>query len=122
MTRHIDLAIHGVVGWAICGASVVIGRQLVSMDATLVIHAGVAPVAFGFLTWNYCRRHPHSRPGAIALTLLGIVVGLDALVVAPLFERSYAMFRSVFGTWIPFGSILASSYVVGRVMRLRRAA
>lgn len=122
MTKHVDLAIHGVIGWAICGASIGIGRRWVSMDATLVIHAVVAPLVFGFLTWNHLRRHPHSRRGAIALTMLGIVVGLDALVVAPFFERSYAMFRSVLGTWIPFGSILASSYIVGRLMRPRNAA
>jgi hypothetical protein len=121
MTRHVDLTIHGVIGWAICGASIGVGRQLTSMDATLVIHAAVAPFAFGFLTWDYFRRHPDSRPGTIALTMIGIVVGLDALVVAPFFERSYAMFRSVLGTWIPFGSILASSYVVGRVMAPRGA-
>lgn len=122
MTRRVDLAIRGVIGWAICGASIGVGRQLVSMDAALVIHAVVAPLAFGALTWSHVRRHPRSTPGAMALTMLGIVVGLDALVVAPFFERSYAMFRSVLGTWIPFGSILASSYIVGRLMRPRSAA
>lgn len=121
MTRHVNLVIHGVIGWAICGASVGIGRQLVSMDTTLVIHAVVAPLAFGLLTWNHVRRHRDSRPGATALTMLGIVVGLDALVVAPFFERSYAMFQSVLGTWIPFASILASSFFVGRVMTTRVA-
>jgi len=74
----------------------------------------VAPLAFGLLTWSYFRRYPTASASATALTLLGIVVGLDALVVAPLFERSYAMFHSVLGTWIPFASILASSYLVGR--------
>jgi len=121
MTKRVDLAIHGVIGWATCGASVGIGRQLVSMDATLVIHAVVAPLAFGFLTWNYARRHSNSRPGAIAWTMLGIVLGLDALVVAPFFEHSYEMVRSALGTWIPSGLILASSYIVGRLMRPRSA-
>jgi hypothetical protein len=38
---------------------------------------------------------------------------LDALVVAPLFERSYAMFRSVIGTWLPFVVIFAASWAAG---------
>jgi hypothetical protein len=36
-----------------------------------------------------------------------------ALVVAPLFERSFAMFASVLGTWIPFALIFLSTYLVG---------
>jgi hypothetical protein len=35
---------------------------------------------------------------------VGIVVALDAFIVAPLIERSYAMFTSPLGTWIPFAS------------------
>lgn len=122
MIRPVDLGIHGVIGWAICGATIGVGRQLVSMDTTLVIHALVAPLAFGLLTWNYFRRHPDSGAGAIALTMLGVVVGLDAPVVAPFIERSYAMFRSMLGTWIPFASILASSYIVGRAVASRSSA
>ncbi len=113
MSKHVGVVIRGVVGWAICGATIGVGRQVVSMDTTLLIHAVVAPLTFALLTWNYFRRFPESSAGGTALTMLGIVVGLDALVVAPLFERSYAMFRSVIGTWVPFASILVSSYLVG---------
>ena len=49
--------------------------------------------------------------------MLGIVVGLDALLVAPMFERSYAMFKSLLGTWIPFMLIFVSVYLMGRHMR-----
>ena len=41
--------------------------------------------------------------------MTGLIVALDALVVAPLFERSYAMFRSAIGTWIPFAAISAAA-------------
>jgi hypothetical protein len=34
--------------------------------------------------------------------------------VAPVFERSYAMFRSVRGTWLPFGLIFLVTWIVGR--------
>ena len=114
MSKQISVVIHGVVGWAICGATIGVGRQVISMEATLLIHAVVAPLAFGLLTWHHCKRFPASSAGRTALMMFGIVVGLDGLVVAPLFERSYAMFRSVIGTWVPFASILAATYLVGR--------
>ncbi len=121
MTRRAEIGIRGVIGWAICGTTIGVGRRLASMDVTLAIHALVAPLAFGLLTWHHFRRYPDSKPGATALTMLAIVVGLDGLVVAPFLERSYSMFRSVLGTWVPFGSILASSYVVGRASATRLA-
>jgi len=42
-----------------------------------------------------------------------IIIGLDAVVVAPIFERSYAMFRSFIGTWLPFAGIFAASLLAG---------
>ena len=42
--------------------------------------------------------------------MTGIVLALDAIVVAPLFERSFAMFRSVIGTWLPFAAIFFASW------------
>jgi hypothetical protein len=39
---------------------------------------------------------------------------MDAFVVAPLLERSYAMFASALGTWIPFALIFGSTYAVGQ--------
>ncbi len=120
MGKTVSVVIHGVVGWAICGATVAVGRLVVSMQTTLIVHAVVAPLAFGLLTWHHFSDSPGSSPRSVALSMAGIVVGLDALFVAPVLERSYEMFRSVLGTWIPFGSILAASYLAGRMSAGRR--
>ncbi len=120
MRNHTSLLVHALVGWAICGGTIGIGRQVASMDTTLLIHAVVAPLVFGLLTWHYSRRFPESSAASTSLAMVGIVVGLDALVVAPFVERSYAMFTSVIGTWLPFASIAAASYLVGRVAGSRR--
>jgi hypothetical protein len=48
-----------------------------------------------------------------AIAMTAIVVVLDLLVVAPIFERSYAMFRSAIGTWIPFAAIFLASLAAG---------
>ena len=108
------LILHALVGWAICGATIGVGRRVVSMEATLLIHAVVAPLVFGLLTWLFFRWFPASSALAVALTMVAVVVGLDALLVAPFLERSYAMFGSVLGTWVPFASIFGASYLVGR--------
>jgi len=34
-------------------------------------------------------------------------------VVATFIEKSYAMFASILGTWIPFALIFGSTYLVG---------
>ena len=47
--------------------------------------------------------------------------GWDALVVAPIFEGSYAMFASPLGTWIPFVLIFGATWATG-VLVDRRAA
>jgi hypothetical protein len=117
MRRPASLVIHALVGWAICGATVGIGRRLLPMTVTLVVHAVVAPLTFGVLAWDHVRRFPQSSPSATALTMVVLVIGLDALVVAPFLERSYDMFRSALGTWLPFGLIFVASYSAGRVTR-----
>ncbi len=119
MRRCVSLIGHGLLGWAICGATVVVGRQIFSMTLTLWIHALVAPTAFGWLSWHHVRKYPGASPVAMALTMVGLVVGMDALVVAPILERSYEMFRSVLGTWVPFALIFASTYCVTAAARSR---
>ena len=117
MGTHTSRAIHGLIGWAICGATVGIGREVMPMTATLIVHAIVAPLAFGLLTWHHVKRFPESSPLGTGLFMMALVVALDALVVAPLFEHSYEMFRSFLGTWLPFLLILAASYCAARIGR-----
>jgi hypothetical protein len=38
---------------------------------------------------------------------------LDAGIIAPLAEKSFVMFTSILGTWIPFGLIFLATYLVG---------
>jgi hypothetical protein len=113
MGRARALVGYGLAGWAICGGTVAVGRQLFSLETTLVVYAIVAPLLFGVLVRHYFSRFRPAGPLTTALALVGIVAGLDALVVAPVFEQSYAMFASPLGTWIPFASIAAVSFGVG---------
>ncbi len=104
-----------VVLWAACGAVIAIGRRLWSIDTTLRVHLAAAPVLAFLVAAVHTRLAPHFDPALRALALTGVVVGLDAFVVAPLFERSAAMFRSVIGTWLPFAAILAAGWTAGLI-------
>ena len=79
------------------------------MDAAVVIHILAAPLIGATVTlllWNH-PRHPGVL--ATAATLAGGAALLDAFLVAPFLERSFAMFGSPAGTWIPLGLIFAAS-------------
>lgn len=109
----------GIVGWAFCGALVGVGRQLFSMETTLLIHAIGAPLGFGLLALLYFKKFGFTGPLATTLSFLAVVVTLDVLVVAPIIEGSFAMFRSVLGTCLPFALIFGSVCAVGRLPQER---
>ena len=111
---------HGAVGWAYCGALIGVGRQVLSMHSTLILHAIGAPVGFAIISRFYYRRFAYTSPVQTAAAFLGVVVFLDLFLVAPMFEKSYAMFSSILGTWIPFALIFAATYLAGRFSRTSR--
>ena len=105
---------HGIVGWAYCGALIGVGRRLLSMHTTLILHALGAPVGFAFLSRFYYRKFAYTSPVQTAAAFLGVVVALDLFLVAPVFEKSFEMFSRILGTWIPFVLIFTATYLTGR--------
>jgi len=108
------IAVFGLIGWALCGSIVFVGRELVPIETALIIHAVGAPIIFGVLSWMYFSRFNYTSPLATAVIFTGIVVGMDVFLVALLIERSFEMFGSVLGTWLPWALIFASTWLVGR--------
>jgi hypothetical protein len=107
------LLIHGLIGWGLCGALIGIGRSVTSMDNTLVIHAIAVPIIFGVISWIYFSKFHYTTPLQTAFIFLGIIVLMDGGIIAPFAEKSFAMFSSLLGTWIPFALIFGSTYLVG---------
>jgi hypothetical protein len=98
-----------VVGWVACGLVFALGRAAFGVDAAVAIHLLAAPVIGAAVTlclWNHPR---HPGVAGTAATLAGSAALLDAIVVAPFLERSFAMFASPAGTWIPLALIFAAS-------------
>ena len=114
IARAVVVLAHAVLGWAYCGALIGVGRQFLPMPAVLVLHAIGAALGFALLSWVYHRHFGFTRPLVTAIVFLAVVMTLDVFLVAMLIERSFDMFRSLIGTWLPFGLIFAVTYGVGR--------
>ena len=99
--------------WAFCGALVGVGRQFLSMDATLIVHAIGAPVGAAFFSWTYFRNFGFTNPLETAAIFVAASLALDFFVVALLIEKSFDMFRSVLGVWIPQALIFTATYLTG---------
>lgn len=103
----------GALGWALCGAIMFIGMEVTSMQITLIAHAIGAPVIFTTISWIYYTRFGYTKPLTTAAVFLGIVIFLDIFPVATVINRSFEMFTSVLGTWIPWALIFLSTYLTG---------
>lgn len=106
----------GVAVWTFCGALVGVGRQFMSMDMTLIVHAVGAPVGAAIASWFYFRNFYFTRPLATAAIFVGLSLVLDVLIVALLIEKSFDMFSSILGVWLPQALIFSATYSTGRFM------
>lgn len=104
---------HAFVGWALCAATMGIGMAVTTLDSTLVVHAIGAPIFFTGVSLVYFRKFNYTTPLQTALWFLGFVVAMDLFLVAMLINRSFEMFTSLLGTWLPFALILVSTYLTG---------
>jgi hypothetical protein len=117
--RPFALLAHAFVSWALCAAAMMIPMALVSVEFALVFHAIAAPIIAGTVSWYYYRRFGGTTPLQTALVFLGLVVVVDFFLVALVIERSFEMFADPLGTWIPFASIFAVTYLMGRLVGRR---
>ncbi len=115
MTMRRAAAVVGfaLVGWALCAASIGVGFAVTTQTNALIVHAIVAPLVFAGLSWVYFTRFCYTTPLVTAALFLGIVAALDLLVVAAFILRSFAMFGSFLGTWLPFVLIFAATWTTG---------
>ncbi len=89
------------------------GREALGLETTLRIHAVAAPAFAALASFVYFRRFRGVTPLAAAGFFTAFIIALDAALVAPAFEKSFAMFSSVLGAWLPFLSIFAATYLMG---------
>ena len=107
------LSVHAFVIWLACGLTIALGRGAFGMETTLTIHAIVAPAAALIVSVVDFETFRLTTPLATAAFFTLFIVALDALLVAPVFEKSFAMFASPLGMWWPLASIFAATWLAG---------
>ncbi len=107
------LLAHAVVGWAACGT--VMGLSLASMSErrAIQVHALAVPPIFGSLSWVYFTWFSYTGPAVTAAAFVTVAIILDVVVVALLVQRSFEMFRSFAGVWLPMILIALVTLGVG---------
>ena len=110
------IAIHAVIGWALCAASMGIGLETTTEQNALIIHAIGAPIFFGIVSFNYFKKHGYTSPLKTAIIVVSFVIVVDFFLVAMVINKSFDMFLSPLGTWIPFALLFTSTYLTGTVI------
>jgi len=113
LKKAVIIFIIAITGWGLCGSIIGIGRNVTTMQNTLIMHAIGAPVIFAVLSWIYFRFFHFTSPLQTAVIFLALTVSMDFFVIAIFIEKSFAMFGSILGVWIPFALIFASTCLVG---------
>lgn len=114
--KVLNLLAYAFVGWALCAASMWISMAVNSIDNALIMHAITAPVFFTGVSLVYFNRSNYTTPLQTAVFFTTFVIGMDFFVVAVLINRSFEMFSSLLGTWIPFTLIFLSTYLTGQLV------
>ncbi len=104
---------YGLVGWALCGAVMGIARAVTTPARALVIHAVAAPLLIAAVSMVYFKSAHPFPPLKTAAIFTATVILADVLVVAMILLRSFEMFASPLGTWIPFGLMFLSTWTTG---------
>ena len=104
---------HAFVGWALCFATMGIGMAVTSLENALIIHAIGAPIYFFLVSLAYFRKFNYTTPLQTAAIFIAFVIAMDLFLVAMLINRSFEMFTSLLGTWIPFTLIFLSTWLTG---------
>ena len=120
LNKAVVILSHAFVGWAFCAAIMGIGMAVTSLQTTLILHAIGGPIGFIVISLFYFKKFGYTSPLQTAIWFIAFVVFMDIFIVALLIEKSFAMFRSVLGTWLPFSLIFLVTYFTGRLIMKRK--
>jgi len=111
--KAVVILVHAFVGWMLCAATMGIGMAVTSLETTLILHAIGAPIFFMLVSLVYFKKFNYTSPLQTAAIFVAFVIAMDFFIVAMLINRSFEMFTSLLGTWIPFILIFTSTYLTG---------
>jgi hypothetical protein len=121
LKQMLILVTHGLAGWALCAATIGIGMAVAAQQIALIVHAIAAPLIFAVIAWFYFTRFNYTLPLYTAEAFVLMVVLMDVFVVAMLIQKSFAMFESFLGAWLPFILIFISTLVTSYALKARKS-
>ncbi|MBC8374899.1 MAG: hypothetical protein H8E26_02570 [FCB group bacterium] len=120
LKQGLVLFLLGLLGWALCGTIMFVGMALIDLQTTLIIHLIGAPIIFTLISLFYFTKLNYTSPLQTGIIFLSIIIFLDFFLVALVINRSFDMFLSPIGTWIPFLFIFLSTYRTGMLVGKRQ--
>lgn len=115
----ITVLFFGFIGQLGCWGLMMGGQSITTLDNALIIHAIGAPIVFALVSFVYFKKLNYTNPLITGITFLAVVVLMDFFIVSLLINKSFDMFLSPIGTWIPFALIFTSTYLTGTFVRNR---
>lgn len=115
----IAVLFFGFIGQLGCWGLMMGGQSITTLDNALIIHAIGAPIVFALVSFVYFKKLNYTNPLITGITFLAVVVLMDFFIVSLLINKSFDMFLSPIGTWIPFALIFTSTYLTGTFVRNR---
>jgi menaquinone-dependent protoporphyrinogen oxidase len=109
------LVAHAVAGWSACAVVMAGLLAVTGTGVAIAVHAIAAPLLFIAVARSYFGVRGARAPLPVAVAFTAIVGALDAAIVAGLIQRSFVMFASVWGTWLPLALILAATWATGAI-------
>lgn len=97
----------------LCWGIMVIGQMVTSLENTLIAHAIGAPIIAIGVSSIYFKKFNYTTPLQTAIIFASVVIAMDVFIVALLIEKSFEMFTSPIGTWLPISSIFLATYLTG---------
>ena len=117
--KPIIVLVHSLIVWALCGAVMFLGMELLSLKTALIVHLIAAPIISILISLIYFKKFSYTTPLQTAILFFSVVILMDLFVVALLIEKSFEMFASVIGTWAPFALIFLATYLTGVTVKKR---
>ena len=105
--------VFALIAQMLCWAIMVIGQMVTSIENTLIAHAIGAPIIAIVVSSIYYKKFNYTSPLQTAIVFVSVVIAMDVFIVALLIEKSFEMFTSPIGTWIPISSIFLATYLSG---------
>lgn len=118
--QWLTILVHALVLWALCGAIMFIGMIIWPMDTTLIVHTIGAPIIAGVISLIYFTKFNNTTPLQTAIIFVAFVILVDFFLIAMVINKSFEMFQSFIGTWLPFTLIFLATYVTGTLISKKK--